>query len=334
MSSPRSHSFRQIATGLALTLCCCLSPLTSQAQTLILSLRNGDRLTGTLVSEENGQVVITNALFGKLTVPVAHIEGRKVVDTQVAAKPAAETVAATPPKPATNTPPAVVVAAAPPKPKPPKRWNFDLQLGASLQYNQKENELFYGNFHSTYAGTRFRDTFDYRVNYGKTDGLLAVNNMAGLARTEFDIGKKYFIFNAAGAGYDELRKIDLTYDESFGVGHTVLTRTNYQVSADLGASYQRQLFDDETTKEYFTPRLGEKATWKISTRLELAQAFEFYPRTADFSDYRLRFDANLRYLLSSYLNLNLNVIDLYDRRPAAGVTPNDLQVRSTLGVKF
>ena len=63
-------------------------------------------------------------------------------------------------------------------------------------------------------------------------------------------------------------------------------------------------------------------------------SFEIYPREIDFSEYRLRFEATLRYLLTTSLNLNFNVIDLYDTQPAAGVTPNDLQIRSTIGIKF
>ena len=48
----------------------------------------------------------------------------------------------------------------------------------------------------------------------------------------------------------------------------------------------------------------------------------------------MRFESNLRYLLSNHLNLNFSVIDQYDTQPAAGVTRNDLLLRATLGVKF
>ena len=50
--------------------------------------------------------------------------------------------------------------------------------------------------------------------------------------------------------------------------------------------------------------------------------------------YRFRFESNLRYALMNYLFFTLTVLDQYDTEPPAGVGPNDLQVRSTLGVKF
>jgi hypothetical protein len=150
--------------------------------------------------------------------------------------------------------------APPPKPIQPKRklWKMDLQLGANLQYNQKDTELYTGDFKADYGDpkTRFRNTFDYHMRYGRIDGVISANNMNGLIRTEFDIAKKYFLFNAAGAGYDDIRKIDFTYEDSFGIGYTLIKMTNFVLSVDAGANYQKQFFSNGTTTEIFSPRLA------------------------------------------------------------------------------
>jgi len=211
---------------------------------------------------------------------------------------------------------------------------MDVQLGMNLHYNQQDNTLYSGIFKATYGGKRFRHIFNYNINYGKTDDTISANNMNGLVRTEFDVAKKVFVFNAAGAGYDEIRKIDFTYEDSFGVGFTAVKLTNFVATVDVGLNYQEQFFSDGTTKEYFSPRLGEKVTWKISKRVELTEAFEFFPRSVSLDNYRLRFETTVAYLLNPHLTLNLRAVDLYDTQPAAGVTPNDLQIISTLGVRF
>jgi hypothetical protein len=326
------------------------------ADDFILYLRNGDRITGTVLAEDDKQLTVTNALVGKVLVPISQIEKREKAPPAVTpSKPpeqaAAKPVQATPTKPVesapakppqtaagkTNAPPA-----APPKPKAPppkpkeKRWHFDIQLGANIQYNQRTTELYYGNFKVNYAGVQVRHIFEYKVNYGRTDGEVSADNMNGLVRTEIDItkNKRVYLFNAAGAGYDEIRKIDLTYDDSLGVGYKLITRTNFVLNVDTGFNYQQQYFSNGTSKEYFSLRLAEKATWKISPKMELSEQFEFFPRSVTLDNYRLRFESNYRYVLNSYLNLNLTVIDQYDTNPAPGVTPNDLQIRSTVGVKF
>ncbi len=345
-----------------------------RAETVTLHLRNGDRVTGQMISLNIDNVTITNSLLGKIVVPVAQVERleRKTAEkavvkpTTVPAPDAPKTNA-----PATNAPPsapaaraagtnqpsaqaappasapkpAAAAAAKPPpaqpspvKPKPPKHWNLNVDLGVDLQYNQSERQLYYGRAKWTYGKDRFRSIVDYLTNYGKTDGILAANDMNGSVRVELDVdkSKKTFLFNAAGTGYNEIRKIDLSYDDSFGIGYKVLTRTNLTVNADFGVNYQRQYFSDGTSKDYGAFRLGELMSWKIipTGKWTVDEKFEFYPRFTDFGEYRIRFESNLRYLLSNNLNLNFTAIDQYDTQPAAGVTKNDLLLRATLGIKF
>jgi Protein of unknown function, DUF481 len=332
-----------------------------RAETVTLHLRNGDRVTGEMISLNIEQVTITNSVLGRIVVPVAQVERleRKPATAPLNAPPVPATNA--PPSapaaqaPATNPPPAQAAPSAsvskpvaadaaktpavqppPVKPKPPKHWTVNAQVGVDLQYNQTQRQLYYGRAKWTYAKDRFRGIVEYLANYGKNDGVLAANDMTGSVRGEVDLGKskRLFLFDAAGAGYNEIRKIDISYDDSFGVGYKVLTRTNLSLSTDVGVNYQRQEFSDGTNKDYGAMRLGELLTWKLGRRWVLDEKFEAYPRFTDFGDYRLRFESNLRYVVSNNLNLNFTVIDQYDTQPAPGVTKNDLLMRATLGVVF
>ena len=61
---------------------------------------------------------------------------------------------------------------------------------------------------------------------------------------------------------------------------------------------------------------------------------EYFPDLTDFHTYRMRAEANLRYWLKSNLSLNFTVIDTYETKTSTGVGQNDLQLRSSIGVKF
>ena len=352
------------------------------AETVALHLRNGDRVTGELISLDIDNVTITNRLLGKIVVPVAQVERLERKPAQQpapkptpapSASPAATNAPPVAPATATNQPPApsatpatthappaapatatnqppppapkpaAAAPAKPPpaqptpvKPKPPKHWVLDAQFGVDLQYNQNERQLYYGRAKWTYGKDRFRSIVDYLANYGKTDGVLSANDMNGSVRVELDVdkSKRLFLFNAVGTGYNQIRRIDLSYDDSFGIGYKLLTRTNLALSTDFGVNYQKQYFADGTDKVYGALRLGETMSWKISQKWVVDEKYEFYPRVTDLGEYRMRFESNLRYLLSNNLNLSLTVIDLYDTQPAPSVTRNDLLVRATLGVKF
>ena len=341
-----------------------------RAETVTLHLRNGASVTGEMISLDTTFITITNAVLGKIAIPVVEVQRLEKKNTGQAA---GQTTAAPLPAPATNQPPATPAAqtaltnqptqaalpapapkpaataaaqpaankppaAQPPpvKPKPPKRWSIDAQVGADLQYNQNERRLYYGRAKWTYGKERFRSIVDYLATYGKTDGILSANDMNGSVRVELDVerAKRVFLFNAAGVGYNQIRRIDLGYDDSFGLGYKLIARTNLTLNTDIGVNYQKQHFSDGTSKDYGALRLGELMGWKISSKWFLDEKFEFYPRFTDIGDYRMRFETNLRYLLSNSLNLNLTVIDQYDTQPASSVTRNDLLVRATLGFKF
>jgi hypothetical protein len=42
----------------------------------------------------------------------------------------------------------------------------------------------------------------------------------------------------------------------------------------------------------------------------------------------------MSYALWNNISWNIALIDLYDSNPTAGVTKNDLQIRSGIGIKF
>ena len=106
------------------------------------------------------------------------------------------------------------------------------------------------------------------------------------------------------------------------------------MNTELGLDYQAQRLSDGTSTDFIFLRLAEIANWQLNAKLSWDEKFEFFPEVEDFDVFRFRFETNFRYQLFSNLSLNLTVSDQYDTRPAQTVTRNDLQVRSSVGVKF
>jgi hypothetical protein len=250
----------------------------------------------------------------------------------VVATPAPPPIIPPPPKP--SPPPAPVVILA----KQPQRWHYEAQVGLNLQFNQQTSQLYYGAFKTMYTGDLWRHIIDLKANYGKVDDTLSANNIFSTWRVEHDVNKtkRAFLFNSVNGGYDQVRQIHFTYDESIGAGYKIFDRPNFILTADSGANYQKEYFYQHVEKDYFSLRVAEMLTWKINPRVQFDEKFEFYPRLTSWSDYRLRAEGNLAYKLNAAgsLFLNFTVVDSYDTKPAANVSPNDLQVRSSLGLKF
>jgi len=353
-----------------------LFPSLLRADTIILHLKNGDRLAGTIVSEDTNRVVISTSWIKELSVPLSAIVRREVVATPAiaTAPPATNVVTATnappaaAPKPAptvaeqkpavpptTNAPAAksTLAAAPPPKPKGPKPWKAEIKLGADFLSAAKDTQNYYGRVKLTYAQPYkdspkqfFRNITDYSVDYGRTEDVVSSDRMEGSNKTDFDIGhRKFYIYNQGGAGYDNIRNIELHYEIGPGLGYHLLNFTNFVLNTEVGINYQVQdrfnkintgtnIITTDSSSEKFFFRLAEDVTWKINKTLTATEKFEFFPAVTDVAQYRMRFESTVSYGFWQRLSLNVTVLDLYDTDPAGGVPNNDLQIRSSLGITF
>ena len=314
----------------------CLLALVGQgAETVVLHLRNGDRLTGTIQSEDAQGVRLLTLWKQTITLPADQIQKREKLPVETAVKPAPPppAVVSVSPKPTVTT---AVVAPPPPKPKPPKPWHVDVQFGLDMQRSTKDLSLYYTRAKLTYGKSSLRSIFDYSYSYGETDGVVSANRMDGLSQTDWDFGKtkKFFASFLGGAGYDEIRKVDIGYQFGPGLGYHLITRTNFILNTVVGMNYQSQHFSNNTKQENFFYRFAEDFTWKINPKMILVEKFEFLPQAEKLDKYRFRLETTLSYALLQNLSLNLSVIDTYDTQHAASVKPNDLQIRSSVGIKF
>jgi putative salt-induced outer membrane protein YdiY len=289
---------------------------------IILQLKNGDRLSGTIVNEDTNQVTLKTTWSPAVVVSTSEIRSRT---TNAPAPPPI-----TAPTPGT----AKVTTPTPVPPKSPKHWTGEVQLGVDLLFSERTRQLYSGRAKVSYAHGRFRNLADYQFTYGHTDGVLSDNRMSGSLKTDYDLTRRIYVYNLGGAGYDEPRRVDFRYELGPGLGYQLVKRTNFVVKAESGVNYQTEFRADDTRSEVFFGRFAEDVAWKVTSKLSVDEKFEFFPALANWKQYRFRFESNLRYALMNNFSFVVTVSDQYDSAPAEGVPPNDLQVRSAIGLKF
>ena len=336
MSKPPGHSFPGTFPACLLAAFCLLLPRPLAAQTVTLLLRNGDRITGSITSEDASRIVLATSWSKEVTVAAREVTKRETVTAAADGAPAsvATNVQANTQAAAT---PAVLARKAPAPPieaKRPKYWVGEVQMGVDLAFSEKDQQLYSGRARLTYGRNRFHNAFDYLFSYGRASGLVSANRMDGAIKTDLDVGRRWYLYNLIGAGYDQIRKIDDRYEVGPGVGFHWITRSNFVANLEAGFNYQAQYLADHTSTEFFYYRVAENSTWKVTDRFSIDEKFEFFPRVEQMDEYRFRFESNLRYSLKNNISLNLTIFDQYETNPARNVTRNDLQVRSSIGVKF
>jgi hypothetical protein len=363
MENRRTHNHRAVG-GFICAILFALFGSAFGAQEAQFFLRNGDRLTGTVLVEDAQRVTLTNATLGKFFLPTAQIERRI-------------TLAAVVPVPSANQPPVKTAPAVPalspaltrrqdelvtsyvsgritgeefhrqrmkllaetetgarPVTAPVSHLTGEVQAGMDLGFATKDRQLYAGRFKLSHTYGRLRNAADYSFTYGRTDGELNANRMEGRLKTDYDLTRRTYAYNLGVAGYDEIRKLDNYFQVGPGAGARLLMLTNFTFSVEGGANFQRQIFQDGTETDTFYYRLGQESKFALGSKLTFEEKVELFPQWDDVTEYKLRVEANLKYWLNSRLFLNLSMIDFYDTMTAAGVEPNDLQIRSTIGVKF
>jgi hypothetical protein len=333
-------SCRDTARCAAWTLVAILGLLavsSAAAAEVTLHLRNGDRLTGTLVSTSSNAVVLATSWNPALTIPAEQIKRRELM-TAATNAPA---VAAAPAPVAAPVPAKPVGATPAPTAAKPSYWRGDAKVGADMVRGAKDRNVYYGNFSLTYARPYahqpkeyFRNRLEYRVDYATTDGVESANRMFGSNKTDFDVSERVFLYNFVGLGFDEVRKIDRQYEVGPGVGYRLIRTANVAFTPEAGLNYQRQERSNGDVIEAMQFRLGDEFTWKIHPRITFTQRCTLLSRVDDLGEMQLRFEGNLAFGLVKNLTLNLTGIELYDTRPVPGVTRNEFQLRSSLGLTF
>lgn len=295
----------------------------------IIQLKNGDRITGEVLKEDENSVSLKTRWNAELTMPKAEIEKREI-QPGVTSPTAAQVIN---PVPVPVAPPPAPPA-EPPKPK--GIWKANVQLGADLRESTVSSYLYSASAKVTYARGGWHNSADWRYSYGKSGNTLSADRMDGTLKSDLDIGpeNKWFVYALGGAGYDEVRKIDYQYEFGPGLGIHLLVRTNMALNVESGFSFQEQNFSNATKRNEFRLRLAEDYFWKLNSKVRLEQKAEIQPAFDDPADYRFRFETTLSYALFNNVSWNVTLIDIYDSEPAAGVSNNDLQVRSGIGVSF
>ncbi len=358
---PSPEFARTAVLTLTLTLIGLWATGSVNAGPVVVTLRNGDRISGDLLSEDTNQLVVLSPFAGRITVPKDAI-AQRIDPPAGASKPAAEPTPAAAPTPAPPpaakpaTTPAVHPTATTPPPAPPippkptgiaalapaalrplfTNWHGGLNLGMDIGFGTSDRRTFYLNGNATHTWDRVRDNFEYHVAYGTVNAVQSANRMDGAAKTEADLGvkRRMYVYNQGGAGYDEIRHIDLEFHEGTGLGYKLLQRQHLNLNTEVGIQYQDQSYRNQPRHSFFSVRLGENLVWKPVDKLEIRQGLTYTPDVEDFTVVRIRADLSVAYPVFKRITLNFNLVDLYDSRPPIGVKNNDLQVQTTVGMTF
>ena len=343
----------------------CLSASSANADQV--TLKNGDRLTGTIVRSDGKTLLLKTDAAGEVTLkwdavsaiassgPLnLQLKDGQVVSGNVTTDDGKFEVA-TPNRGQVAAPLDAVVAirnseeqTAYDRSLHPRLTDFwSALLDTGLSETRGNSALLAFNLSGKAARVTTRDKLSlYATSVYATDnttppGRTTANSIQGGARFDYNLTPRLFAFALADFAYDEFQHLDLRSVLGGGLGLHVIKTTNTTFDVFAGGDYDREKFSPNpplvltnTTRNVAEIDAGEELSWKLNNRVSLDERFSAFPNLSDLGQYRLQFDATAATKLKAWLSWQVTVSDRYLSNPLPGLKSNDELLSTGLRLSF
>ena len=275
-----------------------------------VSLKNGDRLTGSIVSMDAKKLVLKTAYAGEVSIdwdsveqfnsdsPLVVTKTNQQTVTGAVKSDGADYVIATSQGSQTIARSDVAVMRSPADqaayekslhPGMLEGWTGGGNFGFALARGNSETTNVALGFDATRKTAKDAWVIDAASIYSTDEklGATTANSFQGLIRYDRNLTKKLFAYGVFAGGYDELQDLNYRLMPGGGLGfHAVATPTT---TLDLlgGLGYTRESFTTGLTNNFISATLGDEFAYKIGTRSTITQNLYYLPSLNDTSNYRV-----------------------------------------------
>ncbi len=324
--------------------------LTTPALADTLYLHNGDKFSGDITDASNPGVLQFRAAFGqKLDVPWETVAGlydssgqpvpfpskpQEVTHQQASASATAMTAATT--AATEQTAATQETAEAESAPQEPKVWSGRVNLGASIQSGNTENEALNADAElKAKWNKKHRSTFKAEVNIEEDDGDTTEDNRMISGEHDYFFTEKWFLNSGLSFEQDDIDQVDLRSVASLGLGHQVYEQDDLNLQYILGPSYLREDFESGGTENSIAARWAFDYDQKVfDDLLQLFHDHELLVPADDTDDFLFDSKTGVRVPLKAGLVGTAEVDFDWDNKPEPGTKEDDTEYSVKIGYEW
>lgn len=321
-----------------------------------VTLKNGDRISGTIVEQNEELIVLETAYAGTIRIEKKHI------DTIGEGEPAAAVALRTGPAPAAEVEPAAPVpapkAAEKPVEKPVEKpaekpvkaparlfggpymgiaegWEGNANIGFSYTSGNSNTTTMSTGLRAVKAGGHDNLTVYVRSLWhsNRGDGRMTTTQNAfwGGARYDRNAGDKAFGFVSYDFESDRPKQLNFRSVAGGGIGHHTVKNDRTQIDLLLGAAWNRTWQPGKNTD---TPEalIGSTVKHKFHDRLRFQKTFTYFQNASDINEHRFIFDATLTMDVTKRVGVYITLGDRFNNDPLGDARKNDMLF--TTGMKW
>jgi len=285
-----------------------------EAEVVVL-LKNGDRISGSLTSSSGEVVVVRSSLFGELKIKRSEI--RKLDETSPAKKKAfASSKELKPEIPSTVVKEDIgtkgwlvgalgVVQLA--------DWKQRLEFGMNLQSGRRDKNDFSLRYDMRKKEGKIDQRIQTRILYGETNSDKTTDRAFANYRWRRDISPGVFYESLSSYSFDAIKEIDHNLEQKLGVGYRWVNTDSFKFSTGGGSSGRyRDIAANDAEFSYLVD-LFEDIDYRLNKRLRVTQELRFAVPPDETDAYELNFRAAMISDITDSLNLTIRYQLEYDK---------------------
>jgi len=346
--------------------------LASWARADVATLKNGDRVTGTLVTIKGGTLQLKTANLGTVSIPMAQvatyssdkpvavvIKGQEPVQGILELLPSGDwqvkgengqvhTIAAAKPE---VIMPAEDYQKLEQTPGVFQAWKGGASLGYSLQNGSQETNTLTTSITASRERPatpiferHMRTTFDFTTLFSHAEqksptppvvitSTVSSRTLTADLRQDYLFSPDNFVFVFGQINHVSTQDLYLQQTYGGGVGRDVVKNVRTTFSVLGGPTYVQEKFFNGLLTQTTQLLIGEVLGEQFSKRLRLDHYFHIYPDLIHGGEYRFDTSAVLAFKLSNRFSVNASLIDLYLSNPPTG-EKNNVTFSTGIGYTF
>ena len=333
---------------------CCIVLFTHAMYADELVFTNGDRVTGKIDHAQEGKLVFTSVIAGKVTVDVSKIQtfstdepinvhlkdGSVLVQKVVSSTAGKFAIEGTETVKAQDFDLAEISSINPP-PKPKPKWTGNVSAAVTSTHGNTKTDAISAsaNLSKRTEKDRTKLSADYARGEQEDPDTGEKKKTEDWWRTkakyDYFFSKKFYGYLDGRYETDKMAELDRRVIVGAGGGYQWIESENMNFSTEGGLASVYEKYENQTdSSTELSAQLGYNFDKKLAKGLKFIHDLTYYPSLDKFSDYYLTSTGELRAHFTEKMFVNFKVILNYDTTPATGSGTTDTKYMLGLGYSF
>jgi len=313
----------------------------------VLTLTNGDRLTGHLAGIAAGALTFATSYAPEFTVPLADVASLKAQGDFAVTAPKGPSeatrlevtegeivfLAANDQVPPPTEPDAGEDEAAPAK--PPVLWKGKVSVGYTATSGNRDDRVGSLSLKAKRESGLLTLLFDGTGRCATRSGTRTANFLKLGAEGNYDIDG-WFYYTRLEGETDQFEELNIRANVSGGVGRHFWKNSDKHLTGKIGASYEYENFFGGVTDHSAQARLDVDYKHKLLPRITFGQLFTMFPNPGKVANSRIESTSQVDIALdeNERLSVRIEYETQYDGEPRPDVEAWDSILSSSLVYKF